>query len=157
LQEEAMDLILWRHADAEPGQPDDARALTTKGEKQARRMAQWLHDRLPAHAKIHVSPARRAQQTAAALAHHAGRSVHTDDALSTSATADGVLAAVGWAHGRGTVVVVGHQPTLGEVASRIMTGEVREWSVRKGGIVWLTQREDELHPALRAVLDPDLL
>ena len=32
-----MDLILWRHADAEPGEPDDQRRLTAKGKKQARR------------------------------------------------------------------------------------------------------------------------
>ena len=34
-----MDLILWRHAEAEPGEPDLERALTPKGVKQARRMA----------------------------------------------------------------------------------------------------------------------
>ena len=37
-----MDLILWRHADAEDGSPDLRRALTRKGEKQAEHMAAWL-------------------------------------------------------------------------------------------------------------------
>ena len=37
-----MDLILWRHAEAEPGAPDHGRRLTPKGEKQAARMAAWL-------------------------------------------------------------------------------------------------------------------
>ncbi len=40
-----MDLILWRHAEAEkanPGSDDLTRALTAKGEKQATRMAAWL-------------------------------------------------------------------------------------------------------------------
>jgi len=37
-----MELILWRHAEAEPGEPDDARALTGKGHKQAWKMAEWL-------------------------------------------------------------------------------------------------------------------
>ena len=33
-----MDLILWRHAEAEPGEPDLGRRLTAKGLKQAERM-----------------------------------------------------------------------------------------------------------------------
>src|SRR5436190_21449722 len=37
-----MDLILWRHADAEPGEPDIGRRLTAKGLKQAERVAAWL-------------------------------------------------------------------------------------------------------------------
>ena len=63
-----MELILWRHADAKdaaPGKPDAERGLTAKGIKQARRMADWLEKRLPAEARVLVSPARRAQQTAA--------------------------------------------------------------------------------------------
>ena len=62
-----MDLILWRHADAEPGEPDDQRRLTAKGKKQARRAAEWLHGNLPNSARILVSPAVRAQQTASYL------------------------------------------------------------------------------------------
>ena len=65
-----MNLILWRHADAEdgaPGRPDDARRLTARGEKQAKRMAAWLKGQLPERAQVLVSPARRAQQTAQAL------------------------------------------------------------------------------------------
>ena len=53
-----MELILWRHAEAEPGEPDLGRKLTAKGEKQARRVAEWLHSHLPQTAKIYVSPAR---------------------------------------------------------------------------------------------------
>ena len=65
-----MELILWRHADAEdaaPGKPDAERSLTAKGEKQARRVAGWLKKQLPEDTRVVVSPARRAQQTAQAL------------------------------------------------------------------------------------------
>jgi phosphohistidine phosphatase len=65
-----MDLILWRHAEAEPkreGQDDLERALTAKGERQAERMAEWLKRRLGDSTRILVSPARRCQQTAKAL------------------------------------------------------------------------------------------
>ncbi|WP_204271061.1 histidine phosphatase family protein, partial [Escherichia coli] len=64
-----MDLILWRHAEAEviaPGQDDLQRALTPKGERQARRMAAWLNHRLPATTRVLVSPALRCRQTAEA-------------------------------------------------------------------------------------------
>ena len=43
-----MDLIFWRHAEAEnrrEGQDDLERALTHKGERQAQRMAAWLNQR----------------------------------------------------------------------------------------------------------------
>ena len=62
-----MDLILWRHAEAEDGVPDGERALTKKGRKQAAALAAWLNERLPKRPRILVSPAVRAQQTAAAL------------------------------------------------------------------------------------------
>jgi phosphohistidine phosphatase len=155
-----MDLILWRHADAEPGAPDDARSLTSKGEKQARRVAEWLHKRLPDTARICASPARRAQQTAQALAEVAHRKVRTLDALAPDAAAEDVLAAVGWNGGKGTLVLVGHQPTLGRVASRVLTGRESDWPIRKGGVVWISQREADEdgggEPVLRAAISPDL-
>ena len=62
-----MDLILWRHAEAEPGEPDLGRRLTAKGHKQAERMGEWLDRNLPEGTRVLVSPADRAQQTAAGL------------------------------------------------------------------------------------------
>ena len=68
-----MDLILWRHAEAkdlEAGQGDEddmKRALTSRGEKQAARMAKWLDRQLPDATRVLVSPALRCEQTALAL------------------------------------------------------------------------------------------
>src|SRR5674476_1390644 len=62
-----MDLILWRHAEAEDGTPDHARELTAKGIKQAGKVAAFLHQHLPQDHRILVSPATRTQQTVAAL------------------------------------------------------------------------------------------
>lgn len=154
-----MDLILWRHAEAEPGEPDLGRRLTPKGEKQARRMAEWLHAHLPDSARIVASPAARAQQTAQALAELAHRKFKTLDALAPGASADEVLAAVDWPDGKSPVVVVGHQPTLGWVASKVMTGEELPWSIKKAAVWWLRSRsrEDEERVLLRAVISPDLL
>ncbi|HQY27494.1 MAG TPA: histidine phosphatase family protein, partial [Burkholderiaceae bacterium] len=56
------------------------------------------------------------------------------------------------------VVVVGHQPTLGRLASLLMTGQEADWSIRKGAIWWLSTREREGRGqvVLRAVMAPDL-
>jgi phosphohistidine phosphatase len=154
-----MDIILWRHAEAEEGGPDLARALTGKGEKQARRVAEWLHSRLPDSARIVASSAKRAQQTAAALADAAHRKVKTIDALAPGAGAQDVLQAIGWGSGKGVVVVVGHQPTLGEVVTHLLGLADAEWPIKKGGLVWLTQRESngDTRATVRAVISPDLV
>ena len=145
-----MDLILWRHADAEDGYHDEKRMLTPKGRKQAERMAGWLERHLPAHSLVLASPALRTQQTAAAL----GRKVLTRDEIGLSATPDTLLRAAGWPDGERTVVVVGHQPTLGVVAARLLVGVDAQWSVRKGSIWWFVR--DEGRTVLRAVLGPEL-
>lgn len=154
-----MDLVLWRHAEAEPGEPDHGRKLTSKGEKQARRVAQWLHNRLPDAARIYASPARRAQQTAHALGEVAHRKIKTLDALDPSASPQQVLDAIGWNGGKGILVVVGHQPTLGQIASLVVTGNATDWPIRKGGLVWISQREAGAfaEPVLRAAISPDLV
>ena len=150
-----MELILWRHAEAEDGSPDLARALTGKGRKQARLMAAWLNARIPADTRILVSPATRTQQTVDAL----GREFITLAELAPGATARQILDAAGWPEGDGSVLVVGHQPGLGEAAALAMTGRVAAWSVRKGAIWWLSSRQRLLSGecVIRAVLSPDQL
>lgn len=154
-----MDIILWRHAEAEPGEPDLGRTLTSKGEKQARRVADWLHGRLPDSARFYASPARRAQQTANALADLAHRKFKTIEALAPGSSADEVLGAIKLGSAKGTVVLVGHQPTLGQVVGRLLGADEREWSIKKGGLVWLSLRDSngETEPVVRAVISPDLV
>jgi phosphohistidine phosphatase len=147
-----MDLILWRHADAEPGMPDAARRLTPKGERQAEKVGAWLDRHLPDDTTILVSPAVRAQQTALRL----GRKFRTVDAIAPGAAATAVLAAAGWPGGRGSVLVVGHQPALGEVAALLLAGEEAYWALKKGAFWWLSQRDHDDAVVLRAVLGPDL-
>jgi len=150
-----MELILWRHADAEdapPGGADAARALTGKGKKQARRMAAWLRKRLPEDARVLVSPAKRAQQTAWALT---GR-FDTSEEAGSGAGPQAVLRAAGWPDGEGTVVVVGHQPTLGQAVALALTGKTGDWSVKKGAVWWLESRARG-GAAVLAVVSPELL
>ena len=150
-----MDLILWRHCEAEPGEPDLGRRLTSKGAKQAERMAAWLDAHLPDTCRILVSPADRAQQTAAAL----GRKFKTVPELAPGAPVSQVLAAVNWPDSREPVLVVGHQPTLGTLASFLLSGEEAYWSVKKGAVWWLTNRDRMGSAAvvLRVAIGPEFV
>ena len=149
-----MELILWRHAEAEEGLNDRARKLTVRGEKHAAQIGAWLAARLPATAEVLVSPARRTQQTAEGL----GRSFRTVEALDVGAAPEAVLAAAGWPDAGGTVVIVGHQPTLGEVAAWLMSGRADAWSVKKGALWWFQFRPRGAgQTVLRAVLAPEHL
>ena len=140
-----MDLILWRHAEAEdladaqtqPAAADLARSLTSRGEKQAIRMAAWLDRQLPDGARIFVSPARRCEQTVLAL----GRKYKVRDALAPDATAAQLLELVQWPEAKGPVVVVGHQPTLGQAIAQLLGLKESECAVKKGSIWWLRSRD----------------
>lgn len=156
--EGTMDLILWRHAEAHllrEGQTDLQRALTAKGERQAQRMAQWLNQRMAETTRILVSPALRTQQTAEAL----GRPCKTVAALAPGASVDELLAAARWPMSNEPVLVIGHQPTLGQVAARLLAGTDQPWAVKKAAVWWLRQREREagVQVVLQAVQGPDLL
>lgn len=140
----ALDLILWRHAhaaDARDGEDDLKRALTPKGRRQATRMAQWLEHELPAKTRILVSPAQRAQETALAL----DRKFVTEPLLSPGASMQDLLAAVSWPNAKGSVVVVGHQPTLGLAASLVVAGVCQPWSLRKGAVWWVRRNVSGIH------------
>ena len=150
-----MDLILWRHAEAEEGSPDLARRLTQRGHKHAVRMAEWLQQRLPAKFAVLASPAERTRQTALAL----GAPFRTVDALAPGAGVKAVLDAAEWPERKGAVIVVGHQPDLGRVAAYLISGAAADWTIKKGGVWWLTNRvrNDEAQVVVRAVVAPDLL
>jgi phosphohistidine phosphatase len=139
-----MDLVLWRHAEAEEwveGCDDMARSLTARGEKQAARMATWLDRQLPERARILVSPARRTEQTAMAL----GRKYKIRSELSPAGGAAGLLELVQWPAAKGCVLVVGHQPTLGQTIAQLLGLSASECAVKKGAVWWLRHRERDVH------------
>ncbi len=150
-----MDLILWRHADAAPGSRDLERKLTARGRKQAERVGAWLIARLPGRYTVLASPARRARETADALGVH----YKVVERLAPGAAPEEILEVCGWPSHKGAVVVVGHQPDLGRVAALLLAGAEAEWSVKKGGLWWLSDRErgGEAQVVARAVIAPDLI
>jgi len=150
-----MDLILWRHAEAEDRAPDSQRKLTPKGHKQAEKVAGWLRSRLDEEARILASPTTRTLQTAEALQ----RRFETVAAIGPTASSEAVLKAARWPDHPGAVVIVGHQPTLGAVASWLLCGKTAPWTIKKGALWWFTtrSRSNDGETILRAVIGPDLI
>lgn len=153
-----MDLILWRHAeafDALEGQEDLSRTLTSKGEKQALRMGQWLDRQLPEGVRVMSSPAIRCEQTVKTL----GRKVKYKSDLSPDASLDDFLASVGWPDSKMSVLVVGHQPVLGQAIAYLLGIPTGECSVRKGAVWWLRSRvrDGQTQTVVVSVQTPELL
>ncbi|KGD43209.1 SixA phosphatase family protein [Burkholderia pseudomallei] len=126
------------------------------GRKDAQTVAKWLRARIERHATVLASPAARTVQTAEALTDH----YRTANELAPGCDVGDVLAAAGWPDGIApTVVVVGHQPTLGSVAAHLLAGSPESWSVKKGGLLWLSSRtrEGNGQTVLRAAISPDLV
>ncbi len=148
-----MDLILWRHAEAEDGFPDTARKLTSKGAAQADRMSAWLRKKIPANTKIIVSPTTRTQQTAKAL----GVDFITDNTIGPGASIDAILAAASWPHASSAVLIVGHQPTIGEVASYLIPVIPAGLRVKKGSVWWIRSelKDHAIESKLHTVMYPD--
>ena len=150
-----MDLILWRHAEAkEAAGPiaDADRELTRRGIEHARQMGEWLrHQRLPKLAVL-SSPAKRALQTAQVL----GLPVKVKTQLGVGATTPDLLGAADWPDHSGAIILVSHQPALGRLAALLLSGTEADWTIKKAGIWWFTNRvrRDETQTVLRAVHNP---
>ena len=155
LRSTTMDLLLWRHAEAEDGEDDLKRRLTARGEKQARTMAAWIRDHQPRDLRIIVSPAIRTQQTVEALE----LPFETQRKIGPDACVSELIAASGWPLAGGAVLIVGHQPSLGRMASLLLAGHEAEWTIKKGALWWLSNRvrRGEAQTVLRAVIPAELL
>jgi phosphohistidine phosphatase len=135
-----MELIFWRHAEAEDereGLPDLERALTARGEKQAARVAAWLDRLLPEGTRILCSPALRCEQTVLPL----GRKYKLREDLQPGAIPAALLDAAQWPVARQPVLIVGHQPVIGETLAQLLRIEGGSVAVRKGAVWWLRSRE----------------
>ncbi|WP_332878219.1 SixA phosphatase family protein [Massilia sp. S19_KUP03_FR1] len=150
-----MELILWRHAEAEDGDDDMARALTPKGWRQAEQMAQWLKAQLPGAVRIVASPAVRTRETADALA----LPYEIDRRIAPDADADQLLAASGWPDSHGLVILIGHNPAMSVLASRLAGAQESALVLRRGATWWFACNTDAAQPrlTLKTVMTPSLL
>ena len=152
------EIIFWRHAEAHEaseGQDDLDRKLTVKGQRQAERVAFWLDRNLPQGCRVFASPAKRSIQTVRCLS----RKNKTLAELSPSARPEEVLAAVGWGVQTEPIVIVGHQPWIGECIHWLLMDATAPLTVRKGAVWWLQLRErgGVKDVIIRAVATPELL
>ncbi len=137
-----MDLIFWRHAEArdgEEGQEDLSRVLTSRGEKQALRMANWLDRVLPDGTRVMSSPAVRCEQTAMALQ----RKYKVKPELAPDCTVEQLLQVAQWPDCKHPVLIVGHQPVLGQAIARLLELSAEECVVKRGAVWWLRNRDRE--------------
>lgn len=135
-----MDIILWRHAQAEEGSDDLARRLTEKGHRQAQLMAAQLSAKLPEQYQLWASEAARSRQTAAYLQYP----MQVRPQINPDARAQDVAALLAEVDECDTVVLVGHQPWLGAVCAFLLNRDwhVADWSVKKGAVWWFRCRRN---------------
>lgn len=151
-----MDLLLWRHAEALDGSPDMARELSKHGTRQAAKMGQWLSLYAPEKLRLMVSPAVRTRQTAEFFR----KDMEICDALAPGAPVSRVLEATGWPDADGAVLIVGHQPTLGQLGAFLLSGTASPWAFKKGALWWLSHRVrngGEAQTVLKLALSPEAL
>jgi phosphohistidine phosphatase len=154
-----MDMLLWRHADAldiSEDQPEDMlRPLSPRGIKQSLRMAMWLDQHMPEGIRIFCSPALRCESTVAALR----RKYKLCPELAPGGDVQAVLDLAQWPDARTPALIVGHQPTLGQVAAQLLGLTTQGLSVRKGSLWWLHSRirPDTQNTVLHCVQSPDMI
>lgn len=132
-----MDLLLWRHAEAEPRIPDAMRALTSRGREQAKGTARWLAEYAPRSLRVLVSPSVRTRQTIEAWR----KDYELCPVIALGAQGADLLAAAGWPEGEGAILLVGHQPSLGEAAALMLGCRELDLVVKKGALWWFQSRE----------------
>ena len=161
---DSYEIYLIRHGLAEErgdAWPDDAkRPLTDEGMSRLRKAARGLVRLGVAFDVVMTSPYVRARQTAEVFAAAMDPKPHLTNA--DSLTPDGSFAAVvadlGKHARRGRIALVGHEPSLGELAARL-TGSRHPVSFKKGAVCCV--EVDSLPPAgpgdLRWFLTPQIL
>ncbi|BBD77111.1 SixA phosphatase family protein [Hydrogenophilus thermoluteolus] len=149
-----IDLLLWRHAEAEAGFDDDlARPLTPEGHTQAKRVAHWLQRHAPKNLALLASPARRAQETLQHFAAH----FTTEPAIAPGSPVSRVLDVLGWPAPQRSLLLVGHQPGIGQTAAYLLTESPLPWAFPRASLWWFRVRPFHPRPVqLRAVIHPDL-
>lgn len=141
-------LIVWRHAEAEVGAPsglDADRALTDKGHADAQRMAKWLKKQLPKDAKIYCSPALRCKQTLDGLLALRGKKNFSHVEYTQTLALESSVAAITQqllTAPFSTILMVGHQPLLGELVAYLHSASGAEsYAIKKGAVWWLRQQQ----------------
>lgn len=149
-----MQLLVIRHAKAEDaldfaqtGQPEALRPLTESGRKKMQRAAAGLLSEVEFIDVLAASPLLRARQTAEIVAEvYVGRTVMELDALAPGSDPDTLLA---WLRGHrdvSVVAIVGHEPDLGELIGRLLSGRHESVIALKKGAACLLNLDPDVTP-----------
>lgn len=137
-----MVIYFFRHGIAaakdDPAFPDDvSRPLTSEGVKKTREAADGLKKLgIPIEALL-TSPWVRAMETAEILADtlDVRDRLEEMDELAGDRTADEAIAALGRRRHRESIMIVGHQPLLGEIAAKLLTHSTgMQMDLKKSGV-----------------------
>jgi len=136
-----MILYIVRHSDAvpsgTPGVPEDERPLTDKGTKKMREIARGLRAVDVKPELILSSPLPRARRTAEIVVEEMGGGIplKLTDALSPSGNRSALYREFRTDRKLSAVMIVGHQPALGEIAGEIAWGSAEHYlELKKGGV-----------------------
>ena len=182
-------IILWRHAQAHDGintsnknsnknsdeNSDLSRALTYKGQRQAKNMARWLTQHLitsnlinksllnqPESSNLRVvsSVALRAYQTAQALQTNLGArcNIAVYQGFNPNSPLQKVLAELNRLDQTANLVLIGHAPWIGQLAAHLLGIKTGEFTIKKSAIWWLRLSESTPgHYEILTVQTPILL
>lgn len=167
-----MDVYILRHGraeDAGPGMADAERRLTKKGREEIVRAGRWMAAQELRFDLIASSPLARAQETASVIAGCLGQPdrLETWEILAPGGNPDTVCHQIGKYPNTRAILLVGHEPLLTALISRIITGnedaaialskgalaKIRDFSSRtgpSGELHWLltpAQMASSGHPA----------
>jgi phosphohistidine phosphatase len=135
-------VILVRHAKAVSTREDPSRPLSINGRQQAERMASWLAELSPEIDEIRHSGKRRAEQTASVFARRLKVGAARVREVSGMAPNDSVDRVADELDSKElSLMLVGHVPFLGRLASRLLVGEADRLDVRfaDAGVVVLSR------------------
>ena len=155
-----MQLFVIRHAiaeDAEPGEDDAARQLTSDGAKKWKRAVRGLRELGISFERTLTSPWTRAQQTAALVRPLCSAAPIATPLLTQPPRAE-LLAQI--AELGEDTAVVGHEPWLSELVAWLAFGDTRHGEalvLKKGGVTWLEGSAIPGGMVVRAMLPPKLL
>lgn len=143
-------LMLWRHADALPLSTevtvDLNRPLSKKGHLQAEKMAGWLNKHLPSDTLLISSAALRAKQTLQALSDQfvVLNTLNPDATLEMTVK---TLIDLPTNHqDKLNILIVGHQPWLGELAGFLLELKPSEMHIKKGALWWFKNATTATNP-----------
>jgi phosphohistidine phosphatase len=122
-----VDVFILRHGKAEvagPGVDDADRRLTKKGREDIAAAGRWMAAQEIRFDLIAASPLVRAQETAAIMAESLGDKdrLVTWEMLAPGGNTDTVCHEIGKYENARSILLVGHEPLLSALVSRIITG-----------------------------------